>query len=157
MTPSSAFFLLTKWPCIFKMVKAEWTILNALNHRIFLPTRASFLFHYLSHVNATQELSTMAYFLIDATLQTHSMLPYLPSHIAAGVIFIIDSMTPNDSFNITSFLHSFGHKKHLILKVAKAILYHFRMDIKSQKWQLQALTKKYENHSSLINTYLLEI
>ena len=70
------------------IVAMEQNILETLQYRVAAPTAREFLDRYLKAANASAEMTDMAYYLLDGSLQSYDLLEILPSQVAAAIVLI---------------------------------------------------------------------
>jgi cyclin A len=75
-----------------QLVAMEARLLSALNFTLAVPTAKTFQRRYLQAAAADEELHYLAAFLLELTLMDETLLPYLPSQLAAASVYLAHIM-----------------------------------------------------------------
>ena len=116
----------------------EETILKTLEYNVTIPSAHAFLVRYLKAGHADKKIVQLSCFILDGTLQTYSLLHYLPSQLAAAVVFIARRVVGRNAWSPTLLKYSMYCEEEVI-PVARAIL----QEKASVSQELRAVNKKY--------------
>lgn len=121
-----------------QIIKMETQVLVALKYQITQPSAHIFLVRYLNAGHADKEMSQLAYYLLDGTLLSYSMLEYTPSQLAAAAVFLARHATQRYPWSPTLLKYT-GYLEADVKPVARALL----EEKMSASPDLQAVDKKY--------------
>jgi G2/mitotic-specific cyclin-B, other len=123
-----------------QIIKMETQVLVALKYQITQPSAHTFLVRFLNAGHADKEMSQLAYYLLDGTLLSYSMLEYTPSQLAAAAVFLARHATQRYPWSPTLLKYS-GYLEEDIKPIAHALL----EEKSSASPDLQAVDKKYSS------------
>jgi G2/mitotic-specific cyclin-B, other len=123
-----------------KIVKMETQVLVALEYKITQPSAHTFLVRFLNAGHADKEMSQLAYYLLDGTLLSYSMLEYTPSQLAAAAVFLARHASQRYPWSPTLLKYS-GYVEEDVKPIARALL----EEKSSASRDLQAVDKKYSS------------
>ena len=103
------------------IVQMEGGILKVLKYEIYVPNAHVFLRRYLTASNATTEVTNLANYILDGTLQSFYLLNFLPSQLAAAAVFISRKTMGVTAWCPALVQHS-RYKDKEVLPVARAVL-----------------------------------
>eukprot|EP00775_Hariotina_reticulata_P012254 gene12254-12391_t len=84
-----------------QLVAMEARLLSTLNFTLAVPTAKTFQRRYLQAAAADEELHYLAAFLLELTLMDETLLPYLPSQLAAASVYLAHVMLNRKPWNAT--------------------------------------------------------
>jgi len=113
-------------------------ILKTLEYQITVPSAHAFLVRFLKAGHADKKIVQLSCFLLDGTLQSYGLLQYLPSQLAAAVVFIARRHVGRNGWSPT-LLNTSDYVEEEVLPIARAIL-HAKQTASSE---LKAVNKKY--------------
>lgn len=119
----------------------ETKILRTFNYQITQPSAHTFLVRYLKAAHADQEMSALACYLLDGTLQSYSMLSFLPSQLAAAAVFLARHACGRNPWSPTLLKYTV-YREEEVAPVARALL--AEKSVASP--DLHSLHKKYSSH-----------
>jgi hypothetical protein len=70
------------------ILEMEEEVLKKLEYHVTIPTAHVFLVRFLKAGHADKKIVQLSCYLLDGTLQSYSLLHYLPSQLAAAAVFI---------------------------------------------------------------------
>jgi hypothetical protein len=129
----------------------EENILKTLEYKISAPSAHAFLVHFLKAADADKKTVQLSCYLLDGTLLSYNLLQYLPSQLAAAIVYIAHRTIARDAWS-PSFLKYTPYCEEEIIPVARAIL----NEKSSADPDLQAVDRKYSSHpyEGVISTVL---
>lgn len=71
-----------------EILDMEESVLKTLKYQITIPSAHSFLVRFLKAAHADKRMVQLSCYILDSTLQSHYLLRYLPSQLAAASVFI---------------------------------------------------------------------
>jgi len=95
--------------------------LRTLEYQITQPSAHTFLVRFLKAGHADKEMSQMACYLLDGTLQSYSMLNYKPSELAAASVFLARHALGRYPWSPTLRVYS-RYLEEEVVPVARALL-----------------------------------
>jgi transcription initiation factor TFIIIB Brf1 subunit/transcription initiation factor TFIIB len=116
----------------------EETILRTLEYKITIPSAHAFLVRFLKAAHADKRIVQLSCYILDGTLQSYSLLGYLPSQLAAAAVFIARRTVGRNSWSPTLLKYADYHEED-IAPVARAVL----AEKSSSSQELRAVNKKY--------------
>jgi G2/mitotic-specific cyclin-B, other len=116
----------------------EETILKTLEYQITIPSAHAFLVRYLKAAHADKRIVQLSCYILDGTLQSFSLLHYLPSQLAAAAVFLARRAVGRNSWSPTLLKYA-GYQEEDIVPVARAVL----GEKSSSSPELRAVNKKY--------------
>lgn len=119
----------------------ETQILRTLEYQITQPSAHTFLVRYLKAGHADREMSSLACYLLDGTLQSYSMLNYLPSQLAAAAVFLARHACGRHPWSPTLLKYA-EYKEEDVAPIARALL----EEKSAASPDLHSLKKKYSSH-----------
>ena len=123
-----------------EIVQMETIILCALGFKISVPTAYSFLLRYLKAGHADTQIENLASYILEGTLQSYSLLTYLPSQLAGASVLLARDATARNAWSPTLLKYSEYYEEEMI-PVARNIL-----ECKaSAAPELTAVNKKYSS------------
>eukprot|EP00566_Odontella_aurita_P019063 CAMPEP_0113576058 /NCGR_PEP_ID=MMETSP0015_2-20120614/28069_1 /TAXON_ID=2838 /ORGANISM="Odontella" /LENGTH=312 /DNA_ID=CAMNT_0000479419 /DNA_START=174 /DNA_END=1109 /DNA_ORIENTATION=- /assembly_acc=CAM_ASM_000160 len=122
-----------------EIIDMERSILEALQYKMTISTANAFLAMYLKASNADEYAKDMARYILDGTLQSYSLLCYLPSELAAASFLIARNCVFGDDWRQWTLLECTGYCEEKVIPVARDIL----MEKSSAPPELCAVDKKY--------------
>ena len=122
----------------------ETQILRTFNYQITQPSAHTFLVRYLKAAHADREMSALACYLLDGTLQSYSMLSFLPSQLAAAAVFLARHASGRNPWSPTLLKYS-DYTEEDVVPIARALL----VEKSVMSPDLESLHKKYRSHKYL--------
>jgi cyclin B len=122
------------------IIKMETQILKTLEYQITQPSAHTFLVRYLKAGLADKQMTQMACYLLDGTLQSYNLLHYLPSQLAAASVFLARHATGRNAWSPTLLKYA-EYREEVIAPVARAIL----EEKSAASPDLRTVTKKYSS------------
>jgi Cyclin, C-terminal domain len=119
----------------------EEMILKALKYKITIPSAHAFLVRYLKAGHADKKIVQLSCYLMDGTLQSYSLLEYLPSQLAAAAVFISRRVVGRNGWSPT-LLHYSDYAEEEIIPIARTLL----LAKKNADQELRAVEKKYSSN-----------
>jgi G2/mitotic-specific cyclin-B, other len=116
----------------------EVKILKTLSYQITVPSAHAFLVRMLKAGHADKKIVQLSCCVLDGTLQSYSLLDYLPSQLAAGAVYLARRSLGRNGWSPTLLKYSLYCEEEVI-PVARAIL--AAKDAANP--QLNAVNKKY--------------
>ena len=113
-------------------------ILKSLQYKIAIHSAYAFLVRYLKAAHADKKIIQLSCFILDGTLQSYNMLSYLPSQLAAAVVFIARGTVGRNAWSPTLLKYA-QYREEDIIPVARAVL----AEKASSSTDLVAVDKKY--------------
>ena len=113
-------------------------MLKTLEYNITVPSAHAFLVRFLKAGHADKRIVQLSCYLLDGTLQCYDLLQYLPSQLAAAVVFIARRHVGRNGWSPT-LLNTSDYCEEEILSVARAIL----KAKHTASSELKAVSKKY--------------
>lgn len=123
------------------IIDMETQVLKALEYQITQPSAHTFLVRYLKAGHASKEITQMACYLLDGTLQSYNLLHYLPSQLAAASVFLARHSGGKNGWSPTLRKYA-DFTEDQIKPVARAIL----EEKSSTSPDLKAVNKKYGSY-----------
>mmetsp|Transcript_37090 Transcript_37090/g.42317 ORF Transcript_37090/g.42317 Transcript_37090/m.42317 type:complete len:349 (-) Transcript_37090:212-1258(-) len=121
-----------------EIVHMEYNILKSLEYRITIPTAHAFLVRYLKAAHADRSIVQISCYILDGTLQSYSLLQYLPSQLASAAIMIARRTIRRNPWSPTLLKYS-SYTEEDITPIARVVL----AEKSSASPSLRALRKKY--------------
>jgi G2/mitotic-specific cyclin-B, other len=121
-----------------EIVEAETKMLKTLEYNITVPSAHAFLVRFLKAGHADKRIVQLSCFLLDGTLQCYDLLKYLPSQLAAAVVFIARRHVGRNGWSPTLLNYS-NYCEEEVIPVARAIL----KAKQTASSELKAVAKKY--------------
>jgi len=121
-----------------EILEMEEIILKKLEYKITIPSAHAFLVRYLKAAHADKKIVQLSCFILDGTLQSYSMLHYLPSQLAAAAILIARRTVGRNAWSPTLLKYA-EYREEDILPVARALL----SEKSDSPTELRAVNKKY--------------
>lgn len=118
----------------------EEQILKTLNYNITIPSAHAFLVRYLKAGHADKKIVQLSCFVLDGTLQSYSLMNYLPSQLAAAAVFISRRVVGRNSWSPTLLSYS-DYCEEEIMPIARAVL----AERAESNPELRAVNKKYSS------------
>jgi hypothetical protein len=139
---SSPFYInLTYFTTIPQIIEMEEKILKSLKYKITIPSAHAFLVRYLKAGHADKKIVQLSCYIMDGTLQSYTLLHYLPSQLAAAAVFIARRVVGRNGWSPTLLNYS-DYCEEEIAPVAQAIL----LAKQSIDPELRAVNKKYASN-----------
>jgi len=91
----------------------ESEILTTLEYQLCLPTAHTFLCRYLKAAHADRSMVQLACYLAERSLQEYSMLPFLPSTIAATAVMVARKSLQRHAWSPTLLHYTHYDEVHL--------------------------------------------
>lgn len=134
-----------------QILEMEETILKALEYKITIPSAHAFLVRFLKAAHADRKIVQLSCFILDGTLQSYSLLHYLPSQLAAAAVLIARKTVGRNAWSPTLLKYA-SYCEEDVVPVAKAVL----AAKTSASPELRAVNKKYssQRYGSVANTPL---
>lgn len=120
------------------IIDMEEKILKTLEYQITIPSAHAFLVRFLKAGHADKKIVQLSCYLLDGTLQNYGLLQYLPSQLAAAVVFIARRHVGRNGWSPT-LLNTSDYCEEEVIPIARAIL-HAKQTASSE---LKAVGKKY--------------
>lgn len=135
-----------------EIIEMEENVLKTLEYRITIPSAHAFLVRYLKAAHADKKIVQLSCYILDGTLQSYSLLHYLPSQLAAAAVFIARRCVGRNSWSPTLLRYA-GYCEEDIIPVARAVL----AEKSSASQELRAVNKKYTSsrYGQVANTVLM--
>jgi G2/mitotic-specific cyclin-B, other len=131
----------------------EEQILKTLEYNITIPSAYAFLVRYLKAGHADKKIVQISCYLMDGTLQSYSLLSFLPSQLAAAAVFISRRVVGRNGWSPT-LLNCSDYAEEEIIPVARSLL----QAKKNADQELRAVDKKYSsNRYGAVTSINLEI
>lgn len=124
-----------------QIIEMEEKILKELKYKITIPSAHAFLVRYLKAGHADKKIVQLSCYLMDGTLQSYSLLEYLPSQLAAAAVFISRRIVGRNGWSPT-LLHYSSYVEEEIIPVARKLL----LAKRSADQELKAVEKKYSSN-----------
>lgn len=124
---------------LLQIIDMEETILKTLQYDITIPSAHAFLVRYLKAAHADKKIVQLSCYILDGTLQSYTLLHYLPSQLAAAAVFIARCSVGRNSWSPTLLQYA-QYREEDVKPVAQAVLLE---KFSSQSKELKAVTKKY--------------
>lgn len=121
-----------------EILEMEEIILKKLEYKITIPSAHAFLVRYLKAAHADKKIVQLSCFILDGTLQSYSMLDYLPSQLAAAAVFIARRTVGRNAWSPTLLKYA-AYREEDIAPIARDVL-HAKA---SSSPELRAVNKKY--------------
>lgn len=133
------------------IIEMEEAILKTLNYNVTIPSAHAFLVRYLKAGHADKKIVQLSCYILDGTLQSYSLLDFLPSQLAAAAVFISRRVVGRNAWSPTLLKYA-DYCEEEIIPVARAIL----AEKSNGNPELRAVTKKYSSsrYGSVANTIL---
>lgn len=125
----------------------EEQILKSLKYKITIPSAHAFLVRYLKAGHADKKIVMLSCYLMDGTLQSYSLLKYLPSQLAAAAVLISRRVVGRNGWSPT-LLHYSDYAEEEIIPIARTLL----LAKQSVDPELRAVEKKYSSSRYLAVT-----
>ncbi|KAL3922531.1 MAG: hypothetical protein SGILL_002154 [Bacillariaceae sp.] len=122
-----------------EIIDMEETILKTLQYDITIPSAHAFLVRYLKAAHADKKIVQLSCYILDGTLQSYTLLHYMPSQLAAAAVFIARRTVGRNSWSPTLLQYA-DYREEEVKPVAQAVLME---KFSSQSKELKAVTKKY--------------
>lgn len=135
------------------IIAMEEKVLKTLEYQITIPSAHAFLVRFLKAGHADKKIVQLSCYLMDGTLQSYSLLHYLPSQLAAAAVFISRRVVGRNAWSPTLLAFS-EYAEEEIIPVARALL----QAKQSADPELRAVNKKYaSNRYGTVSTIPLPI
>ena len=121
-----------------EIIQMEEIILKAIQYQVTIPSPHVFLVRYLKAAHADRRIVQLACFILDGTLQSYSLLNYLPSQLAAAAVLIARTQVGRNPWSPTLLKYALYCEED-VLPVARAIL----REKASTPSELKAVIAKY--------------
>ena len=112
--------------------------MKTLEYNVTVPSAHAFLVRFLKAGHADKRIVQLSCFLLDGTLQCYDLLQYLPSQLAAAVVFIARRHVGRNGWSPTLLNYS-NYCEEEVIPVARAIL----KAKQTASSELKAVAKKY--------------
>jgi G2/mitotic-specific cyclin-B, other len=119
----------------------EENILKTLEYKVTIPSAHAFLVRYLKAGHADKKIVQLSCYILDGTLQTYTLLHYLPSQLAAAAVFIARRVVGRNAWSPTLLKYSMYCEEE-VMPVARAIL----NEKANASQELRAVNKKYSSN-----------
>lgn len=123
-----------------EILEMEETVLKALHYKITIPSAHAFLVRFLKAAHADKKMVQLSCYILDGTLQSFTLLNYLPSQMAAAAVFLARRAAGRNAWSPTLLKYA-EYMEEDIIPVAKAIL----TQKNSSASDLRAVNKKYSS------------
>jgi G2/mitotic-specific cyclin-B, other len=120
----------------------EEAILKALEYKITIPSAHAFLIRYLKAAHADKKIVQLSCYILDGTLQSYTLLQYLPSELAAAAVFIARRTIGRNAWSPTLLRYA-GYYEEQIVTVARMVL--TEKNAITANHELRAVEKKYSS------------
>lgn len=120
------------------IIEMEEKVLKTLQYQITVPSAHAFLVRFLKAGHADKKIVQLSCYLMDGTLQSYSLLHYLPSQLAAAAVFISRRVVGRNGWSPTLLGYS-DYCEEEVIPVARALL----QAKESADHELKAVIKKY--------------
>lgn len=104
-----------------QIIKMEEQILKTLEYQITMPSAHTFLVRYLKAAHADKEMAQLACFILDGTLQSYTLLHFLPSKLAASAVFLARHVMGRNPWSPTLLKYT-DYVEEEIAPVAREVL-----------------------------------
>lgn len=118
----------------------EEMILKTLKYKITIASAHAFLVRYLKAGHADKKIVQLSCYLMDGTLQSYSLLEFLPSQLAAAAVFISRRVVGRNGWSPTLLNYS-DYAEEEIIPIARSLL----QAKKDADQELHAVEKKYSS------------
>jgi G2/mitotic-specific cyclin-B, other len=122
----------------------EEQVLKALMYKITIPSAHAFLVRFLKAGHADKKIVQLSCYLLDGTLQSYSLLHYLPSQLAAAAVFIARRVVGRNGWSPT-LLSVSDYAEEEVIPIARALLMAKQTE-QVEHPKLKAIQKKYAGH-----------
>lgn len=123
-----------------EILEMEEVVLKTLEYQITIPSAHAFLVRYLKAAHADRKIVQLSCYILDGTLQSYSLLHYLPSQLAAAAVLIARTVVGRNPWSPT--LLTYAHYcEEEVIPVARAVL----AAKSSAAPELRAVNKKYSS------------
>ena len=106
---------------ISEILDMEYKILTVFHYRITVPLPPTFLLRFLKAGQASKEMVQIAWYLLDTTLLSYKLLKYLPSQLAAAVVFLARQAIGRPAWSPWLLQHS-GYLAEEIAPIARDVV-----------------------------------
>eukprot|EP00814_Leptocylindrus_danicus_P013670 CAMPEP_0116017114 /NCGR_PEP_ID=MMETSP0321-20121206/7863_1 /TAXON_ID=163516 /ORGANISM="Leptocylindrus danicus var. danicus, Strain B650" /LENGTH=382 /DNA_ID=CAMNT_0003487261 /DNA_START=630 /DNA_END=1778 /DNA_ORIENTATION=- len=104
-----------------EILDMEEVVLKTLKYKITIPSAHSFLVRFLKAAHADKRMVQLSCYILDSTLQSHYLLRYLPSQLAAASVFIARRTVGRNPWSPTLLKYAQYYEED-ILPVARDVL-----------------------------------
>ncbi len=104
-----------------QILSMEQTILKVLCYQMTIPSAHAFLVRFLKAAHADRKMVQLSCYILDGTLQSYTLLHYLPSQLAAAAVLIARKVVGRNAWSPTLLKYA-GYCEEDILPVARAIV-----------------------------------
>lgn len=134
-----------------EILDMEETILKGLSYSITIPSAHAFLVRYLKAAHADKKMVQLSCYILDGTLQSYSLLQYLPSELAAAAVYIARRAAGRNSWSPTLLKYA-NYSEEDVIGVARDVM----KEKNSAQSDLRAVNKKYSSsrYGAVANTTL---
>jgi cyclin A len=129
-----------------QLVAMEARLLAVLDFQLAVPTAKTFQRRYLQAAAADEQLHYLAAFLLELTLMDEGMLSYLPSELAAGSVYLANSMLGRKPWDSTLTHYSRYTTHEVQAMAAELAITHARI---LSEGQFSAIREKYSSDKLL--------
>ncbi len=123
-----------------QILDMEQTILKVLCYQMTIPSAHAFLVRFLKAAHADRKMVQLSCYILDGTLQSYTLLHYLPSQLAAAAVLIARKVVGRNAWSPTLLKYA-GYCEEDILPVARAIV----AEKSSSTSDCRGVDKKYSN------------
>ena len=115
-------------------------VLKRLSYKVTIPSAHAFLVRYLKAAHADKKMVQLSCYILDGTLQSYSLMKYLPSQLAAAAVYISRRAAGRNSWSPTLLKYA-GYAEEDVVPVAREV-----MEAKEAGGgELRAVNKKYSS------------
>ena len=104
-----------------EILAMEENILKVLCYQMTIPSAHAFLVRFLKAAHADRKMVQLSCYILDGTLQSYTLLHYLPSQLAAAAVLIARKVVGRNAWSPTLLKYA-GYCEEDILPVARAIV-----------------------------------
>ena len=132
---------------ISEILDMEYKILTVFHYRITVPLPPTFLLRFLKAGQASKEMVQIAWYLLDTTLLSYQLLQYLPSQLAAAVVFLARQAIGRQAWSPWLLQHS-GYLAEEIAPIARDIVSELKASSSSSSSTHVGIKAVYDKYSS---------
>jgi hypothetical protein len=104
-----------------QIIGMEEKVLKTLSYQITIPSAHAFLVRFLKAAHADRKMVQLSCYILDGTLQSYTLLHYLPSQLAAAAVLIARKVVGRNAWSPTLLKYA-TYCEEEILPVARAIV-----------------------------------
>ncbi|RYH02889.1 cyclin, partial [archaeon] len=137
-----------------QILDMEFSLLNALNYSLLVPTSHHFMQRYLQRIHATERVRLLTYYLAERTLQEKDIFDYTPQVYAAAAVYTALRVTNFESGVVgevwcSGLVEETGLNVSAVNPCARVLLFNAtQVPVSSTRRKLEAVRKKYNTKST---------